>query len=38
MKLLFKWFVKDYQNIEDAKVKAGYGKEASILGIFLNIF
>lgn len=38
MQLLFKWFVKDYKNIENPKVKAGYGKVSSVLGIFLNIF
>lgn len=38
MQLLFKWLVKDYQNIDDPKVKAGYGKVSSIVGIFLNIF
>lgn len=38
MNLLFKWFVKDYKNINNPKVKAGYGKVSSILGIFLNIF
>lgn len=38
MNFLFKWFIKDYDNINDPKVKAGYGKVSSILGIFLNIF
>lgn len=38
MKLLLKWFVKDYQNIEKNEVKVGYGKVASLLGVALNIF
>ena len=38
MKLIFQWFVKDYENLDDPKVKAGYGKVASIIGILLNVF
>lgn len=37
MKILLKWFVKDYQNMQDPQVKSGYGKVASLLGVFLNV-
>ena len=38
MHILLKLFVKDFKNIDNPKVKTGYGKVASIFGIFLNLF
>jgi cation diffusion facilitator family transporter len=35
--LLIKIFIKDYQNIEDSKVRTAYGVMASIVGILANI-
>lgn len=37
MKLLIKWLVKDYKNIENSKVREMYGKISSITGIVLNL-
>lgn len=36
-KLLVKWFVRDYQNTADPKVRAAYGKLGGIVGIILNL-
>lgn len=36
-KLLVKWFVRDYQNTADPKVRADYGKLGGIVGIILNL-
>lgn len=36
-KLLVKWFVRDYQNTGDPKVRAAYGKLGGIVGILLNL-
>lgn len=35
---LIKWFVKDYQDVSDPKVRENYGKLAGIVGIVTNIF
>ena len=36
-KLLVKWFVRDYRNTDDPKVRAAYGKLGGIVGILLNL-
>lgn len=36
-KLLIRWFVKDYENVQDLKVRSGYGKMAGWVGIFCNV-
>ena len=33
---LFKWFIKDYENTRDPKVRDDYGKLAGIVGIISN--
>lgn len=35
--LLLKFFVKDYENIQDAKVREKYGTLSSFVGIFCNV-
>lgn len=35
---LLKLFVKDYQNVNDPKVREAYGKFASIVGMTVNLF
>jgi len=35
--LLAKWFIKDYQNTEDKKVRAAYGVLSSVVGIVVNL-
>ena len=35
---LVKRFIKDYENVENAKVRTAYGMLASILGICCNLF
>lgn len=37
MSILIHFFIKDYKNYTDPKVRSAYGKTASIFGIFLNI-
>ena len=34
-KLLVKWFVRDYRNTDDPKVRAAYGKLGGIVGILV---
>lgn len=36
-KQLVRWFIKDYENIKDQKVRTSYGKLAGWVGIFCNI-
>lgn len=36
-KLLLRLFVKDYENVEDPKVRGAYGKLAGIVGIICNL-
>lgn len=38
MKFIYRLFIKDYQDIQNPKVKASYGKVSSIVGILLNVF
>jgi len=38
IKLLIKWYVKDYRNITDPKVRESYGVLSGVLGIFCNLF
>lgn len=35
--LLVKWFVKDYENVEEMSVRTAYGVLASVTGIFCNV-
>lgn len=35
--LLVKWFVKDYKNVEDPKVRTSYGVMASLVGVVCNV-
>ena len=35
--LLSKWLIKDYQNVEDPKVRQKYGVLCGAVGIFLNV-
>ncbi|NLU52978.1 MAG: cation transporter [Clostridiaceae bacterium] len=35
---LIKWFIKDYQDISNPKVRENYGKLAGIVGIITNLF
>lgn len=35
--LLAKWFVKDYQDVENPRVRAAYGRLAGITGIICNL-
>ena len=37
MDLLVRRFVKDYENVENAKVRTAYGMLASITGICCNL-
>ena len=36
-KLLFRVFIKDYENTSDSRVREGYGKLAGIVGIISNL-
>ncbi|MGN0689127.1 MAG: cation diffusion facilitator family transporter [Oscillospiraceae bacterium] len=38
IKLLLKWFVKDYENVDDKDVRTRYGVLGGILGIICNLF
>lgn len=38
MKFIYRLFIKDYQDIQNPKVKAAYGKVSSVVGILLNVF
>ncbi len=38
MKFLFRWLIKDSQNVNDRKVRDRYGRICSITGIVLNLF
>lgn len=35
--LLVKWFVRDYEKIDDSKVRTAYGVLASVVGILCNV-
>ena len=35
--LLVKWFVKDYKNVEDSRVRTAYGVLSSLTGIVLSL-
>ena len=35
--LLVNWFVKDKENIHDAKVRQSYGRLSGLVGIFCNV-
>jgi cation diffusion facilitator family transporter len=37
-KQLIRWFIKDYQNKKEQKVRTAYGKLAGWVGIFCNVF
>ncbi len=37
-KLLLKLFVKNYEDVNDVKVREGYGKLASVVGMIVNLF
>lgn len=37
MAFLIRYFIKDYQNVRNLKVRSGYGKLASLYGVFWNI-
>lgn len=37
MNLIFKTFIKDYENVKDQKVRDSYGKLAGIVGIVSNV-
>lgn len=37
IQLLVKWFIKDYENIKDKKVRQAYGMLGGILGIACNV-
>ncbi|MBQ8148777.1 MAG: cation transporter [Lachnospiraceae bacterium] len=36
-KLLIRWFIKDYEQVQDLKVRTSYGKMAGWVGIFCNV-
>lgn len=36
-KQLVRWFIKDYENVKDQKVRTSYGKLAGWVGIFCNV-
>ena len=36
--LFRKLFIKDYQNVNDNKVRESHGKLASFVGVFSNLF
>lgn len=38
IKLLLKWFVKDYENVDDKDVRTRYGVLGGVLGIICNLF
>ncbi|HOM02935.1 MAG TPA: cation diffusion facilitator family transporter [Acetivibrio sp.] len=38
IKLLIKWCIKDYQNVEDKKVRESYGVLSGVIGIICNVF
>lgn len=38
IKLLIKWYVKDYRNITDPRVRESYGVLSGVLGIICNLF
>lgn len=35
--LLIRWFIKDYENVQDLNVRGAYGKMAGWVGIFCNV-
>lgn len=37
LNLLAKWFIKDYENTKDPKIRAAYGSLSGIVGIVINI-
>jgi len=38
IKLIIKWFIKDYRNVTDKKVRESYGVLSGVIGIVCNIF
>jgi len=38
IKLLIRWFIKDYQNVDNKKVREAYGVLSGVTGIICNVF
>ncbi|GAE87153.1 cation diffusion facilitator family transporter [Acetivibrio straminisolvens] len=38
IKLIIKWFIKDYRNVTDKKIRESYGVLSGVIGIICNIF